>query len=40
LTSTNWTPLGQAIPDENGAAKFFDAGSPLTNSLRFYRAHQ
>jgi hypothetical protein len=40
LSTTNWSVLGRAVPDMNGAATFFDATPASTNQQRFYRAHQ
>jgi hypothetical protein len=35
LSTTNWSVLGRAVPDMNGAATFFDASPASANQQRF-----
>ena len=40
LSGTNWSNLGRAVPDINGAATFKDSTPVSANQQRFYRARQ
>jgi hypothetical protein len=40
LSTTNWSVIGRAVPDMNGAATFVDTTLASANQQRFYRARQ